>query len=71
MSEKSQGKSPLDSARGTTIVEEPVVTGIVSSIVQQAKKTETYTGGTRVSGDSSPTAGELFSGLTDGNRDRA
>lgn len=70
MSEKSRGKSPLDSDRGTTIVEEPVVTGIVSSIVQQAEKIESSAGGNSVPGDNSPTIGEFFGSLTGGNRDR-
>lgn len=70
MSEKSGGKSPLDSDRGTTIVEEPVVTGIVSVIVQEAEKVQSSTGGARVPGDNSPTVGEFFGNLTGGNSAR-
>ena len=70
MGKSSGGKSPLDSARGTTIVEEPVVTGIVSAIVQEAEKVRTSTGGTRIPGDNSPTVGEFFGGLSGGNRAR-
>jgi uncharacterized alkaline shock family protein YloU len=66
MSEKSGGKSPLDSDRGTTIVEEPVVTAIVSVIVQEAQKIQPSTGGGRVPGDNSPTVGEFFGNLTGG-----
>lgn len=70
MGKKSGGRSPLDSDRGTTIVEEPVVTGIVSVIVQEAEKIQASTGGTRVPGDNSPTVGEFFGGLGGGNRAR-
>ncbi len=70
MSEKSGGKSPLDSDRGTTIVEEPVVTAIVSVIVQEAEKIQPSTGGARVPGDNSPTVGEFFGNLTGGTSAR-
>ncbi len=63
MDKSSRGKSPLDSDRGATTVEEPVVTGIVSVIVQEAEKVQPSTDGTRVPGDSSPTVGEFFGGL--------
>lgn len=67
MGKSSGGGSPLDSDRGTTVVEEPVVTAIVSAIVQEAEKVQSTTGGTRVPGDNSPTVGEFFGGLG-GNR---
>lgn len=70
MDKSSRGKSPLDSDRDATTVEEPVVTGIVSVIVQEAEKVQPSTGGTRVPGDSSPTVGEFFGGLSGGNRAR-
>lgn len=70
MGRSSGGGSPLDSDRGTTIVEEPVVTSIVSAIVREAEKVRPTTGGTRVSGDTSPTVGEFFGGLAGGNRAR-
>lgn len=70
MSEKSGGKSPMDSDRGATVVQEPVVTAIVSVIVQEAQKIQPSTGGTRVPGDNSPTVGEFFGGLTGGNNAR-
>ncbi len=70
MGKRSGSKSPLDSDRGTTIVEEPVVTGIVSIIVQEAENIQASTGGNRVPGDNSPTVGEVFGNLTGGNRAR-
>lgn len=70
MGKSSEGRSPLDSDRGTTTVEEPVVTGIVSVIVQEAEKIQPSTGGTRVPGDTSPAVGEFLGGLGGGNRAR-
>jgi uncharacterized alkaline shock family protein YloU len=72
MSEKSGGNSPLDSDRGTTLVQEPVVAGIVSVIVQNAEKVQSSAGGGggRVPGDSSPTVGEFLGNLTGGSRAR-
>lgn len=70
MGKSSGGRSSLDSDRGTTRVEEPVVTGIVSVIVQEAEKIQPSTGGTRVPGDTSPTVGEFLGGLGGGNRAR-
>lgn len=70
MSDKTSGKSPLDSDRGTTIVQEPVVAGIVSVVVQQAEKLQSSSGGAGIPGDNSPTVGEFFGNLTDGNRAR-
>lgn len=70
MDKSSGGKSPLDSDRGATTVEEPVVTGIVSAIVQEAEKVQPSTGGTRIPGDSSSTVGEFFGGIGGGNRAR-
>lgn len=55
---------PLDSDLGTTVVEQPVVTSIVSTVTREAEKIQMSSGGTRVPGDSSPTVGEFFSGLT-------
>ena len=54
---------PLDSDRGTTVVEQPVVTSIVSTVTREAEKVQMSSGGTRVPGDNSPTVGEFFSGL--------
>jgi uncharacterized alkaline shock family protein YloU len=63
MAKKNQ-QHPLDSDRGTTIVEQPVITSIVSVVAREAEKVETSTDGARVPGDGSPTVGEFFSGLT-------
>ncbi|CAN5803486.1 Asp23/Gls24 family envelope stress response protein [soil metagenome] len=60
---KKDDKHPLDSDRGTTIVEQPVITSIVSVVTREAEKIQMSTGGARAAGDSSPTVGEFFSGL--------
>ncbi|MGB3682702.1 MAG: Asp23/Gls24 family envelope stress response protein [Rubrobacteraceae bacterium] len=70
MGKSGGGNSPLDSDRGVTTVEEPVVTSIVSAIVQEVEKVQPSTGGTRVPGDSSPTVGEFLGGLGGANRAR-
>ncbi|MGB3633959.1 MAG: Asp23/Gls24 family envelope stress response protein [Rubrobacteraceae bacterium] len=54
---------PLDSDRGFTTIEQPVVTSIVSVLTREAEKIQMSSGGTRVPGDNSPTVGEFFSGL--------
>ncbi len=64
--EGSGGRHPLDSDRGTTIVEEPVIASIVSAAVYEAEGARPTTGGTRVPGDTSPTVGEFLSNLTAG-----
>ena len=55
---------PLDSDLGVTVVEQPVVTSIVSMITREAEKVRMSSGATRVPGDNSPTIGKFFSGLT-------
>ncbi len=55
---------PLDSDRGATVVEQPVVTSIVSVVTREAEKVQMSSGGNRVPGDSSQTVGEFLSGLT-------
>lgn len=64
--EKSGSRHPLDSDRGTTVVEEPVVASIASAAVHEVESARPSTGGTRVPGDTSPTVGELFNNLTGG-----
>lgn len=65
MAKKNQ--HPLDSDRGVTIVEQPVVTSIVSVVTREAEKVQMSSGGTRVpAGDNSPTVGEFFNNLTGG-----
>lgn len=60
----AKGKQhPLDSDRGMTIVEQPVVTSIVSAVTREAEKIQMSSGGTRAPGDNSPTVGEFFSNL--------
>lgn len=61
MAKKDQ--HPLDSDRGTTIIEQPVITSIVSLITREAENIYMSSGGPRVPGDSSPTVGEFFSDL--------
>lgn len=60
----AKGKQhPLDSDRGVTVVEQGVVTSIVSVVTREAEKIQMSTGGTRAPGDTSPTVGEFFTGL--------
>lgn len=58
------GQHPLDSDRGTTIVEQPVITSIVSVVTRETEKIQPSSGGTRVPGDNSPTVGEFLSSLS-------
>lgn len=59
----AKNQHPLDSDRGVTVVEQPVVTSIVSTVTREAEKIQMSSGGARVPGDSSPTVGEFLSGL--------
>lgn len=61
---KKSNKHPLDSDQGTTVVEESVVTSIVSVVTREAEKIQMSSGGTRTPGDSSPTVGEFFRNLS-------
>lgn len=61
---RADDQHPLDSDRGFTIVGQPVVTTIVSVVVQEAQSIQPSTSGTRLPGDNSPTVGEFFSNLT-------
>lgn len=61
MAKKQQ--HPLDSDRGTTIVEQPVVTSIVSVVTREAENVQMSSGGSRAPGDNTPTVGEFFSNL--------
>lgn len=63
---KPQKSSPLQSDLGTTTVQDAVVTSIVGVAVGEVSGTGTETGGTRLPGDTSPTVGEFFDGLTRG-----
>ena len=59
------GRHPLDGGRGTTVVEEAVVTSLVSVVVRESEKVRPSVGETLVPGDASPTVGEFLSSLTD------
>ncbi|MGF1472074.1 MAG: Asp23/Gls24 family envelope stress response protein [Rubrobacteraceae bacterium] len=61
---RKNGRHPLDSDRGTTIVEEPVVKSIVSTVTRRAEKIQPAAGALRLPGDNSPTVGEFFGSLT-------
>ncbi len=64
MEESTSGRSPLRSNRGTTIINDAVVTSIAGVAAQEASGVELEAPGTRLPGDTSPTVGEFFGGLT-------
>ena len=55
-------RSPLQTERGTTTINDAVVTSIASMVVSEVSGTEPEIGGrgTTLPGDNSPTMGELF-----------
>jgi len=66
-STRSQSKQhPLQSDRGTTIVQEAAVKTIVGIAANEVDGAATSTGGTRLPGDNSRTVGEFLGGLGGG-----
>jgi uncharacterized alkaline shock family protein YloU len=60
----SSERSPLQSDRGTTTINDAVVTSIAGIAAREVSGTELGVPGTRLPGDTSPTVGEFFGGLT-------
>ncbi|MCA1719484.1 MAG: Asp23/Gls24 family envelope stress response protein [Actinobacteria bacterium] len=68
----SRERSSLQTDRGTTTINDAVVTSIASTAVQEVSGAEpaidTGRGGGSIPGDNSPTMGELFDRVTDSAR---
>lgn len=62
--EQQSGSNPLQSERGTTTIEDAVVTAIASVAAQEVDGVHLSHGGTRLPGDSSPTVGEFLDNVT-------
>jgi uncharacterized alkaline shock family protein YloU len=60
-------QGPLQSDRGTTIIQDAVVTAIVGMAAQEVEDVAMSHGGTRLPGDTSPTVGEFVDNLTGGS----
>ena len=59
-------QSPLQSERGTTIIQDAVVSAIAGMAAQEVEEIAMSHGGTRLPGDRSPTIGEFVDNLTGG-----
>ena len=57
---------PLQSERGATTIQEPVVTSIAGIAAQEVDGAHLSHGGTRLPGDTSPTIGEFLGSVTGG-----
>ena len=68
----SREQNPLQTDRGTTTINDAVVTSIASTAVQEVSGAEpeidTGRGGGSIPGDNSPTMGELFNRVTGSSR---
>jgi uncharacterized alkaline shock family protein YloU len=64
--EQQGQRSPLQSDRGTTTIQDAVVMSIVGIAAQEVDGVHLSHGGTRLPGDSSPTVGEFLGSLTSG-----
>ena len=69
---QSREQSPLHTSRGTTTINDAVVTSIANAAVQEVSGAEpeidTGRGGGSIPGDNSPTVGELFNRVTGSSR---
>lgn len=63
---QQSGSSPLRGDRGTTTIQDAVVSNIAAMAVRELDGLDPSHGGTRLPGDSSPTVGEFVSNLTGG-----
>ncbi len=62
-------RNPLQTDRGTTTIQDPVVTSIASVVVMEVSGAEPEIGGRgTLPGDTSPTMGELFGRVTGSGR---
>ena len=59
-------KHPLQSDRGTTTIQDPVVLALANVAAQEIEGVHLSHGGTRLPGDSSPTVGEFIGNVTGG-----
>jgi uncharacterized alkaline shock family protein YloU len=57
-------QNPLQSNKGTTTIQDAVVTSIAAIAAQEVEGIRMSHGGTRLPGDTSPTVGEFISGVT-------
>ena len=62
----SQEQSPLQSDRGTTVIQNAVVRSIVGVAANEIEGARTASGGARLPGDTSRTVGEFVGGLSGG-----
>ena len=60
------GRNMLRSERGTTTIQDAVVSGIAAMAIRELDGLDPSHGGTRLPGDNSPTVGEFVSSLTGG-----
>ena len=60
------GRGPLQSERGTTTIQESVVSSIAAMAIREVDGLDPSHGGIRLPGDTSPTVGEFVSSLTPG-----
>ena len=63
---QQSGRSPLQSERGTTTIQDPVVSNIAAMAIRELDGLDPSHGGTRLPGDTSPTIGEFVGNLTGG-----
>ncbi len=63
MREGRSEQSPLRSERGTTTINDAVVTSIAGAAAREVSDIELEVPGARLPGDTSPTVGEFFGGL--------
>lgn len=62
----SGGDSPLQTDRGSTVIQDSVVKSIVGVAAEEVEGIQTTTGGGRLPGDSSRTVGEFIGGISGG-----
>ncbi len=63
---QQSGRSSVRCVRGTTTIQNAVVSSIVAMAVREVDGLDPSHGGTRLPGDTSPTVGEFVGGLTGG-----
>ena len=59
-------QSPLQSDRGTTTIQDGVVSSIAATAVEETDGIDPSHGGTRLPGDTSPTVGEFVGRISGG-----
>ena len=63
---QQSGRRPLQSDRGTTTIQDNVVSSIAAMAIRELDGLDPSHGGTRLPGDTSRTVGEFVGGLTGG-----